>query len=115
MTTVLAGPSSCHYSRPRPGFSSPEVARRAALIFVGLGQTGAFIRQGKDPGDRLFAELADGVDRVLAEGLTPDDCREQLGIRSEPWATPSYCSGCYRSHPGACGCPCHLPAARSAA
>jgi hypothetical protein len=66
------------YSRPNPGFTSPEVARRAALIFTALGQTGPFIRTSKHPDDRLFAELADGVDAVLAEGLTPEECAELI-------------------------------------
>jgi hypothetical protein len=31
------------------------------------------------------------------------------------WVTPAYCSGCYRNHPGACGCWCHQPAASAKA
>jgi hypothetical protein len=76
-------PGDPHY-RPRPGFVSPEVARRAALIFTAMGCTGAEIRAGKHPDDRLFAELADGVDAVLAEGLTPADCLALLGIGADP-------------------------------
>jgi hypothetical protein len=77
------GPLGHACSGPPSGFTSPEVARQAALIFAALGQTGAEILAGKHAGDPLFvlfAELADGVDAVLAGGLTPADCLALLGI-----------------------------------
>lgn len=64
-----AAPAPC--SRPRPGFSHPDTARKAAEIFVAGGFTAADVRAMADPGDMLFSELADAVDAVAAEGLTP--------------------------------------------
>jgi hypothetical protein len=68
------------YSAPNAGFSTPENARRAALIFTAMGCTGDELRYGKHPGDRLMHELAGEVDKIAAEGLTPGDCLARLGI-----------------------------------
>ncbi len=32
-------------------------------------------------------------------------------VAADPWQTSSYCSGCWRNHPGLCGCLCHRPSA----
>lgn len=68
------------YSAPNAGFSTPENARRAALIFTAMGCTGAEIRAGKHPGDLTMTQLAAGVDEALREGLTPDDALLLLGL-----------------------------------
>jgi hypothetical protein len=64
------------YSHPTSGFNTPENARISGLIFTALGCTGDGLRTGRHPGDLLFAELADEVDRIRAEGLTPETCAE---------------------------------------
>jgi hypothetical protein len=74
------GPRACAdpYSAPNAGFATPENARRAALIFTAMGCTGDYLRAGKHPDDRLMHELAGEVDKIRAEGLTPDECRELI-------------------------------------
>lgn len=34
-------------------------------------------------------------------------------VSADPWVTTSYCSACWRRHPGLCGCVCHRPSAAS--
>jgi hypothetical protein len=106
-------------------FTSPEVAREAALIFTALGTTGAEILAGKHPDDpayAMFAELAEGVDELLAGGMTPDRARRLIPKYSpagvplprdgDGWQTHRSCSSCAPCA-GNCGCGCHSPVSRA--
>lgn len=64
------------YSHPGPGFADEAARRQAALIFASMGIPPQWMRSRTCPADRLLRELADEVDAVLAEGLTPEECRD---------------------------------------
>jgi hypothetical protein len=72
------------YSRARGGFTHPDAPRHAAIAFAAEGATGAEIRRGAHPEDRVLAELADALDALAAEGLDRAACREIIGFGPDP-------------------------------
>jgi hypothetical protein len=71
-------PARCH-TWARPGFANPEAARDSAIVFTAAGLTAQEIRGGAHPGDMLLAELADAMDLLASEGMTPQRCRDLAG------------------------------------
>lgn len=93
MTTLNDQPDATPAEVPVP---PGEVTRREAMVFYATGRTAAAIRAyaarfvtvddttGQSIDDAiavkaLILALADGIDRIAAEGLTPADCWQQLG------------------------------------
>jgi hypothetical protein len=73
-------------SYPRPGFDNPGSALTAALIFRAEGGTAAYFLGRVHPEDRLLAELVAELDKIEADEVTPQDCREIIAAADETLA-----------------------------
>lgn len=82
-TLTRRRPRGTNPSRPRPGFTDPSSARKAAVAFLAEGVTAAGLRTGTVPGDMLLTQVADAMDaltpamKYFAIGRTAEGFRGQ--------------------------------------
>jgi hypothetical protein len=82
-TLTRRRPRGTNPSRPRPGFTDPSSARKAAVAFLAEGVTAAGLRMDTVPGDMLLTQVADAMDaltpamKYFAIGRTAEGFRSQ--------------------------------------